>query len=868
MKHSVRIAALLLCMTMLLSLGTVFAVAAPAAITGQTNAKTETIKVNGTDTGVSLTQILLEQGSAYSLGTTGIVNLIEVQTSDKVQMKVLNNGSYNYSKTTMGKSVLAYNAAHDDSTVLAAVNGDPWLVNHTSYDDNGNKVKHVSVSRGIMIIDGELWNSHQITAENKLATDSEKDTTAVVGPAIGFKEDGTAVVGKPRVSVSVKNVTQETTVSAGGVNRLPGQNAIILYNHRIGTESFAMTDAYEIYLECENPAFSLANDYTTTGKVVGIYQSGATNRPAITEKTVIISARGTKVSTVKDKYAIGDTVSITCTPSNDMSDSTQKTEWAEVKEAIGGFFFLVEKGVEGGQPTNSDNYPCSIIGIKEDGTVLLASTTSTVDGTRSACQQKNLPKLCKELGFYSAILFDGGGSTTMITLEEGSYVRRSSTPDGENSVRSVISGVAVVYNGVNAEPANHESWTRGDLFGTTAQQPAGQPDSSTGVDFTGSPAYSYGYYVSIETINGIKQESLIGLRDPAIFSTDKAGAVQPAVINGVGTDENGKIALSGYAYVNGGQGDHYWSVDKENWYLCTDGVFSDGDSTSENAAIDGAGLTRSHAENACFEGLTANLSKYGGETVTVYFGLAAKADKTKICHYLTMEDVAVPATAWDTNKDVVLHQSFDEVRINDTAEGLFPSGQSSSWNYQATVDATVTSLSYWGWVALNDEVGSFGYQIDDAEPIWDASFTFETEQAVLDSAAGVAGATTASRMMIKIDVSGLDGEHTIKALYKNPADKAVILGEFTLTREAAEDDESVSPDESAGETADESVLPDESAAESDDGAFTDESETATVVSGEETGASEESGCASSVVAVSAVLLSAMACAVVCKKRKD
>ncbi len=221
---------------------------------------------------------------------------------------------------------------------------------------------------------------------------------------------------------------------------------------------------------------------------------------------------------------------------------------------------------------------------------------------------------------------------------------------------------------------------------------------------------------------------------------------------------------------------------------------------------------------------------------------------------------------------MVLHQSFDELRINSGAGAVFAPGQSAGWDKTASVDGSVTSISYWGWVALNAEIGSFGYQIDDGEPIWSADFAFETEQGVLDAIAGVSGATGASRMLIKIDISALDGEHTIRAMYKNPADKAVILGEFTLTRDAdafpetePETDPVTTPVESTPET-----LPAETTAETpaeSSGDTTDE--TALVVTGEatetETPASD-GGCASSVLAVSGILLAAVACAFVSKKR--
>ncbi len=134
---------------------------------------------------------------------------------------------------------------------------------------------------------------------------------------------------------------------------------------------------------------------------------------------------------------------------------------------------------------------------------------------------------------------------------------------------------------------------------------------------------------------------------------------------------------------------------------------------------------------------------------------------------------------WEEHKDIVVHQSFDQLMVNDTTD-LFTPGQSGNWDKVATLDATATTLKYWGWVGVMGEVGQFGYQIDDQEPVYKAEFTVAAEQPVIDAAAG-AGAENASRMAIYIDVSMLEGEgHAVKTLYKTTDGKVVWLCEFTL----------------------------------------------------------------------------------------
>ncbi len=138
------------------------------------------------------------------------------------------------------------------------------------------------------------------------------------------------------------------------------------------------------------------------------------------------------------------------------------------------------------------------------------------------------------------------------------------------------------------------------------------------------------------------------------------------------------------------------------------------------------------------------------------------------------------APAWDADKAVVTHQSFDELRING-AGGVFTAGQAANWDKVANLDASATSLYYWGWIGAKGEFGQFGYEIDQNGAIFDDSFTYPAEDGVVAAAAGT-GADCASRMAITIDISALSGEHTVSVYYKNAAGEVVLLNAFTVNR--------------------------------------------------------------------------------------
>ena len=684
MKLSLRIVSLLLCLTMLAGLCSLPAWSAQAAtVTGAVKVDSENITIKGTDTGVTLTQMLLEKGSKYSTAADGLLNVIEFDLSNQVTMAVLNGGAYTWTKDTMGNNAVAYNNGHADGTVIAAINGDPWIVYHSDYDGDGKKatgpaVKHVSVSRGTMIIAGELWASHQIDDENNLARDdnAERGTGASRGPVFAIKADGTAMIGQPTITVAIKNTTTNVNVTGNGINRLPAPNSVILYNQRCGTESFAYEDAYEIYLECSDSAFRLGKE--TVGKVTAIFKSGDTaTRPAITEKTVVISARGTSINRVTDKFKVGDSVTVTPNVTADTMTSAQKADWAGVTEAMAGFFTLVQKGNPTGQPGNNTHYPCTILGLTKEGKVIMISTTATVDGTRNACKMTNLPAMCKELGLHTAILMDGGGSTTMVTLSGSNYVRRSSAVDGNNNVRTVIHGMGIVYKGVDLNVTNAE--TKGTVFLSGLGLASPEIPDTDGADLKVEPSYAYGYLAQVESINGEAYTDLIGKRDPAYSSSlsaeEKLAAIQPAVLASAMLTQENTLVLDGWAQVNGGQGKHYWSIDKLHWYECTGATFSSVDQSILDKAMNEGNMKAPSPENGRYAGLTVDLSGEEGEEFTLYLAVAAAGNAEKLLHYLTVEKLTryTEATEPDTEaptepEETTAEETTEEVTEPDTTE--------------------------------------------------------------------------------------------------------------------------------------------------------------------------------------------------------
>ena len=137
------------------------------------------------------------------------------------------------------------------------------------------------------------------------------------------------------------------------------------------------------------------------------------------------------------------------------------------------------------------------------------------------------------------------------------------------------------------------------------------------------------------------------------------------------------------------------------------------------------------------------------------------------------------APIW-TASGFVTHLSFDELDkyAGETrVEGVFTPGQSSSWDHIITLnDFTVDTLQYYGWVSGTGNLGQFGYQINGGSAIYNDEWTHEADM----MAHAPAGSDHARRMQIWISLAGLEGENSIRVLYKNAEGAEACLSEFTV----------------------------------------------------------------------------------------
>ena len=150
------------------------------------------------------------------------------------------------------------------------------------------------------------------------------------------------------------------------------------------------------------------------------------------------------------------------------------------------------------------------------------------------------------------------------------------------------------------------------------------------------------------------------------------------------------------------------------------------------------------------------------------------------------------APHWTETPDQIKHQSFDQLYAGtgdagNGDENIFTPDHSADWDFVvdysdiAYADFTVDTLTYWGWIGFMGEKGQFGYQIDMNAAVYNDEFAFVggDHEGIINAAKG-AGADSGHRMKIAISLAGLEGEHTVRAMYKTGEGMEICLNEFTV----------------------------------------------------------------------------------------
>ncbi len=312
-----------------------------------------------------------------------------------------------YGNTVYGKDRLASMVSAEweaDKVVLGAINGDFYSM-------------QTGVPLGVMIDNGAL-----------ISTDDSKY-------AIGFTSEGTAIIGKPEIKLSLTNLTRGSdAVGIDQLNKFPTQWGIYLLTEDFASTTLSASESLEVIIRLDG---NIKASGSVEGTIVEVIHDDYNS--SIPEGCAVLTvANSFEGAAAFANLTAGDRVRI---------NASCADGWQNVRTAIGGGDLILNGGIlpEGiiDEEHEKVSNPRTAVGIKADGTVVFFA----IDGRNAASRgltETELSSVMAELGCVNALNLDGGGSTTVMvkhsTATESVYVNMPA----EGSYRSISNGMLFV----------------------------------------------------------------------------------------------------------------------------------------------------------------------------------------------------------------------------------------------------------------------------------------------------------------------------------------------------------------------------------------------------------------------------------------
>lgn len=398
--------------------------------------------------GVVRTHIKTPSGSIYKQQD---INVVEIDLSKRsIHFDVSYPQNNAAMLETTNAAVTRFAAEHAELTPVVAFNADMWMVDYAQARILGSGVSYLGysdpvvkkqfpISRSFNIVDGEIYTSETIPQETPFSG---------VSMSFGVTDDYVPVMGNPSLDITISS--SRGTTFADGLNRLPANNALIMYSDRVmgAVTDFALDDAYEIVVECGED-YTPAHGASITGTVAAIYRpSDAANPGPITNTQFVLTARGDRVSDLAG-FAVGDELTVDMTVVDLLGDDAR---WQRVINCVGGNFALAVNGTPTTPlPLLNQTYPATIIGSDRNGKLMFVTIDGRQPGYSDGLEMYGSDQLMRDLGFYNALLLDGGGSTSVVVADpDGGFVtvnRPSDTDGAGNHVDRAVNDSVIISVG-------------------------------------------------------------------------------------------------------------------------------------------------------------------------------------------------------------------------------------------------------------------------------------------------------------------------------------------------------------------------------------------------------------------------------------
>ena len=260
--------------------------------------------------------------------------------------------------------------------------------------------------------------------------------------AIGFRADGTAVLGKPGVKVSAdlgyavddgSGSSTELIRSVAAVNKARTNSGLFLYTYDFNAKHTTGTTETGVNAVCTIERGELSIGSTVTARVDRVEETTVT---AIQPDQIVLSANANAdayYTNALRNMPVGSEVTFTV---------TANSGWEDVDYAVGALYCLAQDGVVTTGLAAGAN-PRTAVGQKADGTLVFYTIDGRKTGHSIGASLTQIGKRLLELGCETVLCLDGGGSTNLaVTTPDSTTASIINRPSESN--RKVTNQVFLV----------------------------------------------------------------------------------------------------------------------------------------------------------------------------------------------------------------------------------------------------------------------------------------------------------------------------------------------------------------------------------------------------------------------------------------
>lgn len=307
-------------------------------------------------------------------------------------------------------------------------------------------------------INGDFYNTSTGLPIGIVVADGELRSSDGGYHAVGFKKDGSAILGKPGITLNAdlgyvaldptNDTPTQITRQIAGINKARvSAGGIYLYTYDFNNRHTTGNTEPGIDVVCTIKSGSIAIGETLRLQVEEVIEaSGAT---AIREDQVVLS-----VNQKSNDYYVSALRYLPVGSTIKLEIAAADRDWEDVQYAVGALYSLVEDGkVVSGLPSGAS--PRTAIGQKKDGTLVFY----TIDGRRSGhsvgAALTQVAQRLIELDCETAVCLDGGGSTTLVITEPDNTSATVINTPSEGYERAVTNQIFLVADSDPSEKLSH-----------------------------------------------------------------------------------------------------------------------------------------------------------------------------------------------------------------------------------------------------------------------------------------------------------------------------------------------------------------------------------------------------------------------------